>query len=704
VKFARGPEDTPAGYAKLLEATYPRIKEARPDVTVAGGFNEEADSHWWPDTLDAGALEHLDVATIHPYRNTPAGLEGEVADMRSLMAEYGEPRPVWFTELGWTTSPAAPGTVSPTTQARYVTRSHARSLAGGLGRYYWYNFMDDEAGPNPEGRGQFGLIRAREDPKGPYTPKPSFAAYATVSRQLANASHRATNTPVDAVHSYVFERDGEAVRVLWSTSGPQTVRVEAGSPLRVTEMGGESATYRPQDGSVWLTLSRSPVYVAGSVSAIESDAPVSLSAGTGVANGSVPLTLSAEGADAPVSFTIADQRYRVSAGDQRTVRVPVAYAAGDATVVATAHAEGDRVGRLLAETEIVEDSVLMTTRGEYEDGTPTLRVDLENVGGESVAPTALEWSVGSENGRETLDGTLETGQGRTIGIQPPDRTAWRSYNASLTVEFADRSPRRQRRAVSFNPVTQGTPTVDASVDAGEYGPGIDLGAARTHDLSGTPPPTVDGTIHFAWDDEHLYLAGTVEDDVHNQSHSGGAAWQGDSIQVGIAGPDATKHFSELTVALTPVGAQVFHQRQPEKTDAGVLSESDVQIHRDDDAGTTTYEAAIPWSAVAAETPGSTTHRSGVLSVIVNDNDGSGRTGWVAWAAGLGTGKDVRQFQGISYVAGAESPGPNRSPASPEGRAETPANGPGFGSFGTVLALWTGGVLWWRRSTNRRARP
>jgi hypothetical protein len=156
-----------------------------------------------------------------------------------------------------------------------------------------------------------------------------------------------------------------------------------------------------------------------------------------------------------------------------------------------------------------------------------------------------------------------------------------------------------------------------------------------------------GQAWLSWDDDALYLSARIEDDTHHQPHTGGAVWKGDSIQFGVGRgrPGTYERFDEFAVALTPDGEQVFLYEQPGGEAAGLLSSPDVAIERDDGAGVTTYEVAFPWSVL----PVSADADVGSLSLVVNDNDGQGRTGWAQWGGGIAAGKDTNQFQAVQFT-------------------------------------------------------
>jgi hypothetical protein len=100
------------------------------------------------------------------------------------------------------------------------------------------------------------------------------------------------------------------------------------------------------------------------------------------------------------------------------------------------------------------------------------------------------------------------------------------------------------------------------------------------------------------------------------------------------------------------GAGVYRVVQPTKSAAGQLTAATVEVRRRSADETTTYEVKIPWSALSADPD---TEALG-FSMLVNDNDGDGRTGWREWAGGIGENKDPAAFRRATLVTDGDGEG------------------------------------------------
>ena len=134
----------------------------------------------------------------------------------------------------------------------------------------------------------------------------------------------------------------------------------------------------------------------------------------------------------------------------------------------------------------------------------------------------------------------------------------------------------------------------------------------------------------------------VTDDVQSQEFAGIEMWKGDSVQFALAG--VTGRVYEWVVGLTKDGACIARLQWPGDVPANAAREQ-AAVTR---TGTTTvYDimlpATIPDVAMAL--------RSGcTMSLLVNDNDGKGRKGWLEWTPGIGIKKDPNLFAPVVFMA------------------------------------------------------
>jgi hypothetical protein len=138
----------PAGYARLLQAVYPRIKEANPEMLVlAAGLAPTLappGSEWGMDDLvflqrmyDAGAKSYFDMLAIHAYGWTQPPDDPPAADrvnfaraqlLREIMVRNGDgDKSCLITESGWNDHPRWANAVSPYQRIAYTIRAYEKA-------------------------------------------------------------------------------------------------------------------------------------------------------------------------------------------------------------------------------------------------------------------------------------------------------------------------------------------------------------------------------------------------------------------------------------------------------------------------------------------------------------------------------------------------------------------------------------------------
>ena len=221
-----GQPPDPAGYAKLLCAARSAIHIADPEaLVVSAGLapTNHTDASALDDRLylqamyAAGAADCFDILGAHPYgfayppddpHGTHDGLNfARLADLRAIMIEEGDgDKPIWATELGWTTAAIGPEQqwfrVSEEEQGHYLVGAFqlATQQWPWLERIAVWNLSiglpaDDEK------RGY--SILADND-----TPKPAYGALAAMIREHWRSG---TKEPVGDVQD---EKASEVVEIL----------------------------------------------------------------------------------------------------------------------------------------------------------------------------------------------------------------------------------------------------------------------------------------------------------------------------------------------------------------------------------------------------------------------------------------------------------------------------------------------------------
>ncbi|RIQ21460.1 sugar-binding protein [Jiangella rhizosphaerae] len=657
-----GPADSRADYYfPLLRTTYETVKAEHPDVAVVGGVTSSVPMQWLEQLFQLGGLEYMDVLSVHPYRypGDPEGMEDVLARLDALVRQYngGESIPIWITEQGWPTNTGATG-VSESTQAANFVRANVLSLASGVERHVMYN-MSEKGLNDASSEDRFGIIRHHDSPRGRWVPKPAYVSYATMTRALGTADFVSRDEIAEGVRSYLFDNGGTPVRVLWAEQ-PATVAIESEQRLTVTDLTGSSERYDANAGRIHLTLGDTPVYVTGDVTSIEVSDTLALrpAVGATVAIGDpveLELTIDNTGEPrAPIvgTFHIGGRSVPVHVAPGRTATVPVTLPAADELgpreLVGTLEERRGTTARLTTGVTVIEPLAVTAAHRLDDTGTHVLTATVTNAATRDVELTTLEWTIGDASGTAEVPATLAGGTSVDVDL-PLDGLAQarHAYELRLTAPGVADVVRTGTVSIvaddTIAPIAHRPITVDGVLDDLGDVPAFDLLADGVNQVAGhTGPDDLSGQVWTTWDEENVYLSARIHDDVHSQTSSGDGVWAGDGFQFGFATglPGETRAWDELGLTLTADGPEVYRWLAAGGRSVGVVEGVDVAVVRHDDTDETVYELAIPWSEL---TPFRPADRLLSFSLIVNENDGTGRDGWIAWGDGIATAKDPARY-------------------------------------------------------------
>ncbi len=217
--FWSGPKEL---YPVLVKKCYEAIKVEDPEAQVLAISTAGVDKKFIQQCLDAGAP--FDILTIHPYRQHLAE-ESFIRELRSTAKLVGN-RPVWITEMGWSTHV---GNVSERAQARLLARAYLSAVASGaVQNISWYDFKNDGHDPFYF-ESNFGVLR--ED----MTPKPAYRALATFCTALSHGKPVIAHKSMEGICTLGMGGNW----AVWSPKEPRSIRctIRSGDVLVMNLMG-----------------------------------------------------------------------------------------------------------------------------------------------------------------------------------------------------------------------------------------------------------------------------------------------------------------------------------------------------------------------------------------------------------------------------------------------------------------------------------
>ncbi|MDI6828570.1 MAG: glycosyl hydrolase, partial [Armatimonadota bacterium] len=254
-------------YTLLLKEAYKAAKRADPKCTVLAACTSGPGNDFIWGIYENGGWDYCDAISIHPY-SMSGGPVAQRFDrilriLREQLSATGKPKPIWITEMGWTT----PSNSLYEPQASYLVQSYIISLANGIEKYFW--FCLDDWGE------KWGIVRSFD----PFEPKPSYEAYKCMTSYLGSPGKPAVfegylKMPA-GIACYVFRKpSGERILILWAMEYiSRKVQLSPHGDIKAEDILGRQVEV--ENGC--LTVGTTPIIVSGksllSMSSISSISP-----------------------------------------------------------------------------------------------------------------------------------------------------------------------------------------------------------------------------------------------------------------------------------------------------------------------------------------------------------------------------------------------------------------------------------------------
>jgi hypothetical protein len=176
--FSRGGVD-PGRYARLVRAAAQAGRAANPRVRylLEADWTAAEPRRSFIDRMYAAVPDlnrWFDAVSVHPYSgdrapDRPGDADGfsRIGRIRERLVAHGAARkPLWITEIGWSTCPAGEECVSERAQASYYRRVHRLTRRRRYVRaLYFYNARDARPAPGSDREAWFGVTRSDGSPK-----------------------------------------------------------------------------------------------------------------------------------------------------------------------------------------------------------------------------------------------------------------------------------------------------------------------------------------------------------------------------------------------------------------------------------------------------------------------------------------------------------------------------------------------------------
>ena len=232
------------------KAVYEEAKKTDPSVFVVGtsiGPTEEF--------FKAGFGKYCDAYDLHCYES-PQNITDDFAKYKKLFEKYGNPKPIWSTEIGLNSQGIGRNIV-----AIDMVKKFTLFFAGGGANMSWFDFFY----PDPDAKiaGSSGDAHDTMDARYlQYAPKLTAVTYYDLVNSICIKKFVEQKQYGDDVRAFRFrDRDNHQLQVIWKEKGRKDVFLPlAGvNKLQVIRIGGDHRELNPDGKGVTLSVDEYPL-------------------------------------------------------------------------------------------------------------------------------------------------------------------------------------------------------------------------------------------------------------------------------------------------------------------------------------------------------------------------------------------------------------------------------------------------------------
>ncbi len=675
-------------YADVQIAAYNAIKKVNPNIPVVG-FGATGDYiEYAEQAYQKESFKYADALASHPYNwdgnaFIPEDYVARFDKTKEFDEKYGSTTPYWFTEFGQTTAQGSGKPFEGTERIQMQTAIKHYVVVTGENlaeKTYWYDLISDNVGTD-DTEANFGLVKSAKEKENPFAAKPAYVALAGLNKFLGNAEFVGSIKKEKEYYAYRFRKNGEDIAVLWANDGKeQSIGLNLGTNEvevydKYTNSDGKiSGT----DGVFSLGIGTDPIYIKGNFANFAWAEPI-VSQSVMLANVMPNDTFNVELTDAYA------RNLRVSTGEVLGVETnvenvnegskTVSFKTEDelpATLFPKVEAyDGDkRVYVSFTELRIVEPISMDMKISQIEESNPDqmqVEVTVENNSyTEAITGTCQIVDIDGEEylSKEVPFGNLKPGDAVTLFLNLGTMTKRRNMDITVRAALDYGYEQDYTEQVDFTSAeyTAAKPVIDGKINNGEW-TGVWLTADQKSRIKeirqwgGKEDLSFD--CNLMWDEENLYIAVNATDDIFCQNETASGSWAGDSFQFAIedklhngnytlAGGGVDKNFTEFCAALVNGEPTLYRfSSQHQACENGIVENAEIAIKRD--GMRTVYEMAVPWTEMFGAGYQFDSNKIFGYSMLVNDNDGNGRRGWIEYNDGVGSIKDGQLFGKMSLL-------------------------------------------------------
>lgn len=670
-------------YYTLLKSTYDAVQSVTSEIPLCGFATAGISTGLMTETFEQGGADYLEAASYHLYH---AGVDPtkttyfrDYCTVRDVCDNYKPELETFLTETGYSATE-----VDRYLHARYDVTAFVISQENNtLDHYFIYDYIcDGNDGDNKENN--FGVLEAKTQTyRVPFSARPAFISISAMNNILGTPDYVEKISAQDnTAFAYHFKRtqDNKDVTVLWSNEPSAYLSVDFGKDnLEVRDLYGNIIDTYNKNGVYSFNLNSAPVYVIGEYESIKEATPdidisdVSLKAPMGE---NVVLTIYKHiPDDMNIEFTLGE--YSLSKlmnkpefkGNKAEIKLyldaqklgkkekmklklyndKTVFYSGDINIEYVEALEVVGSTRYYSQSDLTRWILDLEIKSNYYTSKPegTMKIVAPDDFSRLIKPRAIP--------------VLKPKETRKISLNLPKISSLTSYRFGADLKLDNGKVVSVTFPIDFaiGVYAKNKPKIDGVIEEGEYNKEFVLVSNRYDQVvelinQGSWKGALDQSAnsYVMWDEEYLYFACEVTDDVFSQPYSGSSIWRGDCIQLGLSyasrnGSPNSKSYTELGVAKTDEGEiEIINWSVESGTDP---STKDTICAIERVGNKTYYEARFPWKQIAPKGAQVKAGSQLGFSMIVNECDGGSRMGWIEFGAGVGDSKDPVDFTTIYFI-------------------------------------------------------
>lgn len=676
-------DPSPEVYVEIVKSAYKGVKRADPEALVyglGGVTNVENMISWTKACLELGMGEYCDGVTIHPYAftNTPEGANSleKTKQIRDLMDEHNMAgKPIIASEFGWSGEQC-----DDNLQADYMVRFNALSYDV-FEKIFWYVSQEKQLASTGENR--FGWTRAYDkewaEPKGVASAKPVFLAAANYNTLMTNAKSIG-KIDIEDKNTYIYQfetEDNSDCLIMWNIEGERNLSLNLGTDKAVVyDLFGNDTALSLENSVLDVKISGRPIYVKGNFSSVCEVQPqfkVNTDEIKITANdySSVIFETTANSENLYLDFVLPDSITVAENNGFKDGKATVKFNSGNnlkqgSSVLVYVR---DKLSGEIKYSECLDvlylEDVTCESKGRYfRNGRWQVEVTLrnnkssKNVSGvvyikePAEFDTAIEFSNIPANGYKKLYfNVAENLNDAKVPI-------------SVFIETDDGKKVESKKDVYMTAFSQihKEPKIDGIIEKGEYNESFAINLEYQNQVQQITDwrgkNDLSGIFCANYDKDCFYLSAIVTDDIESDYDVGGLerVWACDSIQLAFTN-QRTKEGKRTEYSFGIVnGEPRFTRHSFMVVETSIVAATDnhgydgikTAIVRDEENKKTYYEIKIPWVQIYGKEIEPKNYKNMNFSLLLNDNDGKGRRGWIELCSGIGV-KDPELFAEIPVV-------------------------------------------------------